>query len=245
MRPTASKLLHSIRGKLATADTPLKALPFSPSQFFNSPCYTNGQNMATSTPVKRGKVRTAPKHPIPGERVAGQREQARGPQTRGLTDFSLFQTGFEGALTTPPPNHHDLGDSNKLSALKNKHLSGAGVTRTPTPFKRALAELRKQTVDSSGSGHLVDDITEIIDKENGRSAKNGADSLYETDASGNLTAIKAEDEGEGKKDGRKVRKSLLNSAWEMSDLSYLAETPVSLLCGQWVVDMRIICAFSG
>lgn len=59
VRPTASSklLLNSIRGRLAI-DTPIKALPFSPSQFFNSPCNTNGQNMATSTPVKqRGKVR--------------------------------------------------------------------------------------------------------------------------------------------------------------------------------------------
>lgn len=111
--------------------------------------------------------------------------------------------------------------------MKNKHLLGTGVTRTPTPFKRALAELRKQTVDSSGSGHLVDDITEIIDKENGKGAtKSGgsaADSMYETDVSN----IKQEEDGEQKKGTRKVRKSLLSSAWEMSDLPYLAETPVS------------------
>lgn len=130
-----------------------------------------------------------------------------------------MQAGNEGG--TPPP--HELGENGKLtSQVKNKHLLGTGVTRTPTPFKRALAELRKQTVDSSGSGHLVEDINEIIDKENGK------DSMYDTDVSGNVTKIKAEDDTDNRKAGtaRKVRKSLLASAWEMSDLPYLAETPV-------------------
>lgn len=143
-----------------------------------------------------------------------------------LTSLFLIQVGFDGALTTPPPN--EQGENVMPSQLKNKHLSGAGVTRTPTPFKRALAELRKQTVDPSGSGHLVDDISEIIDKENGKGSRTGAaDSMYETDVSANATGIKSETDGDAKKDGRKVRKSLLHSAWEMSDLSYLAETPVS------------------
>lgn len=105
--------------------------------------------------------------------------------------------------------------------MKNKHLTGAGVTRTPTPFKRALAELRKQTVDP---GHLVDDIAEIIDKENGKVAKgSAADSMYETDVS----SIKPEMDEDGKRTAKKVRKSLINSAWDMSELPYLVETPVS------------------
>lgn len=105
---------------------------------------------------------------------------------------------------------------------------GAGVTRTPTPFKKALAELRKQTVDPYGSGHLVEDITEIIDKENNKGAKAGADSMYETDISVNTTGLKG-DETEGGKSvqRRKVRKALLNSTWDVSNLPYLAETPVS------------------
>lgn len=75
---------------------------------------------------------------------------------------------------------------------------------------------------------MVDDITEIIDKENGKGAKGAAaDSMYETDMSSNATGIKMEDDAEGKQGGKKVRKSLLNSAWEMSELPYLAETPVS------------------
>lgn len=55
VRPTANRsVLNSIKanrgfGRLATSET-----PFSPSQFFSSPCNANGQNMATSTPVKRG-----------------------------------------------------------------------------------------------------------------------------------------------------------------------------------------------
>lgn len=135
-------------------------------------------------------------------------------------DFSFFQAGYDGALSTPPPNNPEI----TASQLKNKHLLAAGVTRTPTPFKKALAELRKQTVDPYGSGHLVDDITEIIDKENSKGAKAGMDSMYETDMSANTTGLKADESGVGK--GRKVRKALLNSAWEVSDLPYLVETPV-------------------
>lgn len=159
-----------------------------------------------------------------------EEEEEQQPHS-SLTDSHdvSFQVGHDpAALTTPPPN--EQGENGKPSLVKNKHLSGAGVTRTPTPFKRALAELRKQTVDPYGSGHLVDDITEIIDKENGKGAKGGAaDSMYETDMSGNATGIKVEemDGGESKRTARKVRKSLLASAWEMSDLPYLAETPVS------------------
>lgn len=224
VRPAkASKtLLNSIRGRLA--ETPIKALPFSPSQFFNSPCNANGLNMATSTPVKRGKVR--PPHTRPPVTLTCPLSQLRSPTLTDCSTHSSFQIGHDAAaLTTPPPNE---GENGKPSQVKNKHLSGAGVTRTPTPFKRALAELRKQTVDPNGSGHLVDDITEIIDKENGKGKGGAADSMYETDVSANATGIKVEDvEGDSKRTARKVRKSLLSSAWEMSELPYLAETPVS------------------
>lgn len=176
--------------------------------------------MATSTPVKKGKVR-------PRDSRMHNRSWGGDAALVVTASPSSLQVGHDaGSLTTPPPN--ELGENGKPSQMKNKHLMGAGVTRTPTPFKRALAELRKQTVDPFGSGHLVDDITEIIDKENGKGAKSSnADSMYETDVSGNMTNIKVEDDGDSKRATRKVRKSLLASAWEMSDLPYLAETPVS------------------
>lgn len=240
VRPAASsKLLNSIRGHRLANDTPIKALPFSPSQFFNSPCNASGQNMATSTPVKRGQVRPRLRscgavHQPPRDvsddcvlpSVMGTRDSSG---TNALSPPSallqvIIDSSGGGPLKTPPPNHALLAGSAKRSQAKSRHLlSSGGVTRTPTPFKRALAELRKQTVDPNGSGHLVEDITEIIDKENLKGARGVADSMYETDVSSNLTDVKESDKGTG----RKVRKSLLTSAWEMSEVPYLAETPVS------------------
>lgn len=106
------------------------------------------------------------------------------------------------------------------------------IQRTPTPFKKALAELRRQAVaNGQDDERLVDDITEIISKD--RSSKMGggsssmADSVYDTD----MSTLSHRDEAETSKEnaaphGRKVRKALGN-VWDLSELPYLVETPVS------------------
>lgn len=97
--------------------TPIKLLPFSPSQFFNSPAnnlkFADG--MSSSTPMKHS----------------------------GEQDTSLLST----------PNVKDSAnlklekELDTKTPLKNKAiagLAGASVTRTPTPFKNAMAEVGRR-----------------------------------------------------------------------------------------------------
>lgn len=118
------------------------------------------------------------------------------------------------------------------------------MARTPTPFKKALADLRKQGTsgkyEPSTPNKLVEDITELINDESTAGerglSKSNVDSLYETDLSrvSHSTTLKERngDEDENMKEnevpGRKVRKALGN-AWEVVELPFSAETPVIVL----------------
>lgn len=88
--------------------TPIKPLPFSPSQFLNSPATNFAEGVSSSTPVK---------------------------QQHGDVNTSLLSTPIVKDLDTKTP-------------LKNKLISGlagsSGVTRTPTPFKNAMAEVGRR-----------------------------------------------------------------------------------------------------
>lgn len=134
------------------------------------------------------------------------------------------------------------GNDNGETPNKAKKLSGTStLTRTPTPFKKKLAELRKMgsgSYEPTSPGRLVDDITELINDESkiddnnepAGQSKSVVDSVYETDVSS--ISNKDKKDGDNTKEnsmpGKKVRKSL-GSAWEMSDVPYLAETPVNSL----------------
>lgn len=121
--------------------------------------------------------------------------------------------------------------------------------RTPTPFKNALNEIRKihgQTYVPSSPNGLVEDITEIMNKE--RQQDSTMDSVYETTDSGvvvkstqmenepivNVSNPKRLTYDETNLNQQKKAKKSLETTWnttatdETDDFPYLVETPVSL-----------------
>lgn len=143
---------------------------------------------------------------------------------------------------------HD-GEEKKQSAItpnaKNSVLNGP---RTPTPFKNALNEIRKihgQSYVPSSPNGLVEDITEIMNKEQQQNST--MDSVYETDSSTVIQPIQPEHdtvssvsnpkrltygEYETNQHQKKAKKSLDNT-WnttndDSEEFPYLVETPVRI-----------------
>lgn len=138
-------------------------------------------------------------------------------------------------------------DDKKQSVITpNAKKSTLCGPRTPTPFKNALNEIRKihgQTYVPSSPNGLVEDITEIMNKEQQQDST--MDSVYETDSSIVVQPIQNEkddaatisnpkrltyDKDEMDQQQKKAKKSL-ESTWnatstESTDFPYLVETPV-------------------
>ncbi|KAL1512837.1 hypothetical protein ABEB36_002356 [Hypothenemus hampei] len=197
--------------------SPVKQLPFSPSQFLNSPgmAHLTFDVPSASTPVKKGKPETP-------------------RQTR---DYSPLNTPKAMEFK---PDH--IIASSEVSTPSKRFLVAGDTPRTPTPFKKALADLEKK---SGPIAHLPDtpssrleDITEIMKKDQDSSH-------YETDTS--VTTSTANDSGYqtvkrkvgggafGKENvlpNKRVRKALAPS-WAStslssgisSDMSFAVETP--------------------
>ncbi|GLH11427.1 Myb protein [Gryllus bimaculatus] len=133
--------------------TPIKPLPFSPSQFLNN---FSSQNLfdvgLASTPVKRSNV---PAQSTPLKNIENS----------------------PGLLCTPTPL-----PLRQTQNTPNRVLNASNTPRTPTPFKKAWAELEKKSgavkLMPLTPTRLVEDITEFIKKEQILS-----DSQYESDAS--------------------------------------------------------------
>ncbi|XP_059616056.1 myb protein isoform X1 [Phlebotomus argentipes] len=207
--------MDDVKASESPSVTPIKPLPFSPSQFLTSPCMNLSLDikLPASTPVRNSR------------RDEKDEENA--------------------ALTTPPPDEKQRDDDFSADEKAKKgEIDGVNVKiegkstgksgrfpgtnpRTPTPFKKALAELRRQNTDSyvpPSPGRLVEDIVEMMHKEQ---MQDSTDSVYEgTEASVKASTSTAADESKENSQGiRKVRKSL-GSAWENSaDIPYMAETP--------------------
>lgn len=121
------------------------------------------------------------------------------------------------------------------------------LPRTPTPFKNALDEIRKirgETYVPSSPNGLVEDITEIMNKE--KEQDNTVDSVYETDCStatqqqgdqtlaSNPKRLSFDDIGAGSGQNSKKAKKSLDATWcntpattDSKDMPYIVETPVS------------------
>ncbi|XP_014274880.1 myb protein isoform X2 [Halyomorpha halys] len=186
---------------------PLKQLPFSPSQFLNSPNLSFDVNLA-STPVRNGCV-------------------------------TPVKSGIESpdTLVTPTPlplnSANSTPDSEKRAEYTPiKIRQNLGTPRTPTPFKKALAEMEKRIglkYHPQTPSRLVEDIEEILQKEQG----DHSDHSYETDSNSNKQGI--EDSGysskrksnvlhHGKENAqphKRARKALA-STWSNSGLEMLS-----------------------
>lgn len=149
---------------LKADNTPIKQLPFSPSQFLNSP-NIQFDVASSSTPVKRLQVSTPHKNRIKPER-----------------DYSPLSTpnGLSANL-----KYDTIGNcADALTPSKFSRGFTGDTPRTPTPFKKALEDLEKK------SGPLktlpdtptrLEDITEIMKKDQDMSSN------YETDSSMMIT----------------------------------------------------------
>ncbi|XP_041971913.1 myb protein isoform X2 [Aricia agestis] len=120
--------------------TPIKALPFSPSQFLNSPAGISFPAF-DSTPLRQGP--------------------------------SMKEPGISPLLQTPTPAITPGGSQHR------------NTPKTPTPFKIAMAEIGKKSglkYEPSSPGLLVEDITEMIQRENSDSTLQLNDSLLSSTA---------------------------------------------------------------
>lgn len=135
--------------------TPIKPLPFSPSQFLNTFSSPNFFDSLASTPVKRSN---APAQSTPLKSV----ENSPGP------------------LCTPNPL--PMQPLRQTQNTPNRLSRSSETPRTPTPFKKAWAELEKKSgavkLMPLTPTRLVEDITEFIKKEQILS-----DSQYDSDSS--------------------------------------------------------------
>lgn len=203
--------------------SPIEQLPFSPSQFLNSPnmSHITFDVTLSSTPVKKGGVMT-PKKDV---------------RKKPDRDYS--------PLSTPhgPCIKQDAGPSTSdASSTPNKRLFlNEDTPRTPTPFKKALADLERKSGPVSNmpdTPSRLEDITEIMKKDQDSSQ-------YETDTSMVTTATNDSGYLTGKRKvvgnaadkenvlpNKRVRKALAPS-WAStsmsscvsSDMSFAVETP--------------------
>lgn len=134
----------------------------------------------------------------------------------------------------------DADDRKHTPTAKKSLLNGP---RTPTPFKNALDEFRKirgQTYVPSSPNGLVEDITEIMNKE--RQQDSTVDSVFDTDSSVLTQNVHNDSESasasnpkrltydEGDNSQQKKAKKSLDATWNESpkDFPYIVETPVSI-----------------
>lgn len=160
--------------------TPIKPLPFSPSQFLNSPHNAFDANIHNaSTPVRKD-----------------------------LKSTSMLQTPIlKGNENEEPKKSDDVG-----TPVRTRKPDGP---QTPTPFKKALAELdkrRSETYVPPSPGGIVQDITEIMVQEQSSSESAVNDSAAKHDL-------------DSKENKQPVRDQIYNTWMDGSDISYLAETP--------------------
>ncbi|XP_050078987.1 myb protein [Anopheles maculipalpis] len=218
---------------LSPSITPIKPLPFSPSQFLNSPSLNvSFDQLPASTPVKRATVKqndtSLLSTPVPVKDVSAKVE-------------------VKAVSTNAKPGEHE--DDTKIKTPLKEAGKMPIEPRTPTPFKNAMAELGKRRSEiyvPPSPARIGEDIAEIMNQEQAK--ENSKDETSSTIASssdlstGNKTVINngptvTVDSKEntvpsrsgqlsprvGKKPANSS--SMITNQWENSDMSFFAETP--------------------
>lgn len=182
---------------LSPTVTPIKPLPFSPSQFLNSPSLNvSFDQLPASTPVKKACIKTNDTSllstPI--------------PLKEGGTSSKLTEDDFKGPAKTP--------------------MKGVKIEpRTPTPFKNAMAELGKRRSEvyiPPSPARLGEDIAEIMNSEQ---AKESAVDPNRTITNGSRLELAKESALPAVAQSPRTKRSAFSQNWENSDMSFFAETP--------------------
>ncbi|KAK9688228.1 C-myb, C-terminal [Popillia japonica] len=199
---------------LKADNTPIKQLPFSPSQFLNSP-NIQFEVASSSTPVKRLQVSTPHKN-----KMRPDRDYSPLSTPNGLSAHVKYEAmDTDGDIITPSKfNCGFTGDT----------------PRTPTPFKRALEDLEKKSgplKNLPDTPTRLEDITEIMKKDQDMSSNYETDSsMILTNDSGYLTgkrkSVTSYPSGKENNPNKRVRKALAwSSHTSSSDLTVPIETP--------------------
>uniref|UniRef100_A0A182W6Z3 Uncharacterized protein n=1 Tax=Anopheles minimus TaxID=112268 RepID=A0A182W6Z3_9DIPT len=215
---------------LSPSITPIKPLPFSPSQFLNSPSLNvSFDQLPASTPVKRATFKqndtSLLSTPVPAKDPSVKME------LKPEAAKSAAEAEDDAKTKTP------LKESGKAPV----------EPRTPTPFKNAMAELGKRRSEiyiPPSPARIGEDIAEIMNQEQAKenSAENSSALASGSDVSAeNKTIINngptvTVDSKEntvpsqsGQLSPRIAKKpstsSMFTNQWENSDMSFFAETP--------------------
>uniref|UniRef100_A0AAG5DCV1 Uncharacterized protein n=1 Tax=Anopheles atroparvus TaxID=41427 RepID=A0AAG5DCV1_ANOAO len=164
---------------LSPSITPIKPLPFSPSQFLNSPSLNlSFDQLPASTPVKRAALKNDTSllsTPVPAK------------------DSQMVQIKKESPKDPEKPAGANEEDGKIKTPLKDGGGSGGKPPslepRTPTPFKNAMAELgrrRSEVYVPPSPARIGEDIAEIMNQEQAK--ENSAESSSSTLAGSEATA---------------------------------------------------------
>lgn len=244
--------------------TPIKQVPFSPSQFLNSPNIM--EISLTGTPVRRNLHQSTPLNQEGGRDREGSpgplctpdslpyHQAARQKHARNATDGES-----DGIELNSDSRSNDSTPSRKCKVM---------FPRTPTPFKDALAKLEKKNgavKNLPQTPTRLEDIDEIMKKEQ----PDLSDSQYETDAGSMMNFTSYQDSlqdsgyiGTTKRRGlapvgkenvpnKKVRKALAPS-WStpgnitvpgVTDPSFVVDSPSKSLHVDRSVSFSPSCSF--
>ncbi|ETN63276.1 myb [Anopheles darlingi] len=236
--------------------TPIKPLPFSPSQFLNSPSLTvSFDQLPASTPVKRAALKNDTSllsTPVPAKEVGVTPHIKKEPVTPGTGAATTTAAAAAAGTNVKAETAAQQEEGKTQTPLKETKPSLE--PRTPTPFKNAMAEVGKRRSEvyiPPSPAVLGEDIAEIMHQEQVKETSAESSSSTLVSDSSSTTANKSQDEGKvGSKENKippiastaaghasprnqkKVSTSVFSQQWENSDMSFFAETPSKSLISE-------------
>uniref|UniRef100_A0A1Q3FVV3 Putative transcription factor myb superfamily protein n=1 Tax=Culex tarsalis TaxID=7177 RepID=A0A1Q3FVV3_CULTA len=190
------------RHLLSPTVTPIKPLPFSPSQFLNSPSLNvSFDQLPASTPVKKACIKTNDTSLL-------------------STPIPLKDGGASSKITT---------DEDAKGPAKTPMKGVKIEPRTPTPFKNAMAELGKRRSEvyiPPSPARLGEDIAEIMNSEQAKESSSTVDP-NRTITNGSRPDPSGKEGGAlpAVAQSPRAKRSAFSQNWENSDMSFFAETP--------------------
>ncbi|KAJ6646764.1 Myb protein, partial [Pseudolycoriella hygida] len=217
-----------IEQKFAPTFTEEKKIPRNPPNILrrNKPAIISASNMKLENMTQTTSLLT----PSPKKRKCDQIQPLNYDYLNAQMGDMKEENGVEPLTTIKTDrSSEDVDTPNKLK------VNTSTLPRTPTPFKNALNEFSKkrgETYVPSSPGCLVEDITEIMNKE--KLNDSTAEFKIENNVSSGTSKVQHnpkrlsfENAGSSNQSTKKAKKSL-EAGWDSStasDISYLIETP--------------------